>query len=58
MDGSVADGIIERFLQELERSLPEGAHLASGVKSLLERGLMGREDALVELCEHLASDPS
>lgn len=57
MDGSVADGIIERFLAELERSQPEGSDLAGGVKSLLDRGLMGREDALVELCERLASNP-
>jgi len=54
--GSIADSIVERFLEELERSLPEGKDAADGILQLLERGLMGREDALIELCERLASE--
>jgi hypothetical protein len=56
LDGSIADSIVERFLGELERSLPEGKDTADGIRRLLDRGLMGREDALIELCERLVSE--
>jgi hypothetical protein len=56
VQSSIADSIVERFLEELERSLPQGKGAADGIRNLLDRGLMGREDALIELYERLVSE--
>lgn len=54
VEPSIADGIIERFLAELQATRPDGEELAIAVRRLIDDDLLRREEPLVDICRRLA----